>query len=296
MKRKALFIINPISGGKKKDSVPGMIKQHLNSTLFEPTVMFTNAVDHARRAAKDAVGEYDLVVAVGGDGTVNEVASGIVGSGTTLGIVPCGSGNGLSRFLGIPMDVAQSIELLNKGRVAVIDSAEANGQPFFNIAGMGFDAHIGEVFAGGKKRGFFSYIKSSLIEIINYKARTYRLTVDGIEHIRQAFILSFANSSQYGNNAHVAPTASVQDGLLDVCIVKPFPLYRFPAMVWHLFAKTVDKSGFVEIIKAKDIMVEADLAGPFHLDGEPVKMHSSIHIKIKPATLSVITGDISMNR
>lgn len=295
MERKALFIINPISGGKKKDSVPGMIKQHLNHTLFEPTVMFTNGVDHARRAACEAIGKYDLVVAVGGDGTVNEVASGIVGSSVILGIIPCGSGNGLSRFLGIPMDVVEAIKLLNNGRIETIDSAEANGQSFFNIAGMGFDAHIGEIFAGGKKRGFFSYIKSSLTEIIKYRSRTYQLTIDGIDHIRKVFILSFANSSQYGNNAHIAPTASVQDGLLDVCIVKPFPLYRFPAMVWHLFAKTVDKSNFVEIIKAKDIVVKADLPGPFHLDGEPVKMESSIHIKVNPATLNIIVGDISIN-
>lgn len=295
LKRKALFVINPISGGKKKDNVPAMIAQYLDAALFESTIMFTTGVAHAREAAASAIGKYDIVVAVGGDGTVNETASGLVGSDVALGIIPCGSGNGLSRFLGIPMDIRQAIQLLNTGKAEAIDSAEANGVPFFNIAGMGFDAHIGEVFAGGKKRGFFSYIKSSLTEIINYMPKTYYLTIDGVSYIRKAFILSFANSSQYGNNAHIAPKASVQDGLLDVSIVKPFPLYLFPAMVWHMFAKTADKSGFVEIIKAKDIMVKRDEAGPLHLDGEPAKIGADIHIKIKPATLKVIVGDIFRN-
>lgn len=295
MKKKALFIINPISGGKKKDNVPGQIEKHLDKTLFEATIIFTTGVAHASKVATDAVGKYDLVVAVGGDGTVNETASGLVGSGLTLGIIPCGSGNGLARFLGIPMGIEESIKTLNKFQVEAIDSAEANGHPFFNIAGMGFDAHIGQVFAGGKKRGFFSYVKSSLAEIINYKSHTYYLNIDGVNYTRKAFILSIANSSQYGNNAHISPKASVQDGALDVCIVKPFPLYRFPEMVLRMFTKTADSSGFVEIIKGQHIEVKRDEAGPMHLDGEPAKMEAKVDITIKPATLKVIVGDTFKN-
>ena len=295
MKKKALFIINPISGGKKKDDVPGRIEKHLDKALFEPTILFTTGVAHAREVATDAVGKYDVVVAVGGDGTVNETASGLVGSKVTLGIIPCGSGNGLSRFLGIPMDIEESIKTLNKFQVEKIDSAEANGHPFFNIAGMGFDAHIGQVFAGGKKRGFFSYAKSSLIEIINYRSHTYYLAIDGVSYTRKAFILSIANSSQYGNNAHISPKASVQDGSLDVCIVKPFPLYRFPEMVLRMFTRTADSSSFVEIIKGQHINVKRDTAGPMHLDGEPAKMQVQVDIIIKPATLNVIVGDTFKN-
>ena len=290
MKKKALFIINPISGGKKKDDVPGQIENHLDKTLFVYDIVFTTGVAHARQVAAAAVGNYDVVVAVGGDGTVNETASGVVGSDVVLGIIPCGSGNGLSRFLGIPMNIEQSIQTLNKLQVEAIDSAEANNHPFFNMAGMGFDAHIGQVFAGGKKRGFFSYVKSSLAEIINYKPHTYYLTIDGVDYTRKAFILSFANSSQYGNNAHISPKASVQDGSIDVCIVKPFPLYRFPELVLRMFTKTADGSDFVEIIKGKDITVKRDNDGPMHLDGEPAQMGAQVNIKIKPGTLRVIVG------
>jgi len=290
LKKKALFIINPISGGKKKDDVPGQIEKHLDKALFESTILFTTGVAHAREVATEAVGKYDIVVAVGGDGTVNETASGLVGSNVILGVIPCGSGNGLSRFLGIPMDIEESIQTLNKLLVETIDSAEANGRPFFNIAGLGFDAHIGQVFAGGKKRGFFSYAKSSLAEIINYRSHTYYLTIDGVNYTRKAFILSIANSSQYGNNAHISPKASVQDGWLDVCIVKPFPLYRFPEMVLRMFTKTADSSSFVEIIKGQNITVERDRPGPMHLDGEPTKMEAKVDITVKSATLNVIVG------
>jgi len=295
LKKKALFIINPISGGKKKDDVPAQIEKYLDKSLFEHTILFTTGVAHARQVATDAVGKYDIVVAVGGDGTVNEAASGLVGSDVTLGIIPCGSGNGLSRFLGIPMNIEESIKTLNKLQTEKIDSAEANGSPFFNIAGLGFDAHIGQVFAGGKKRGFLSYAKSSLAEIINYRSHVYYLTIDGVSYTRKAFILSIANSSQYGNNAHISPKASVQDELLDVCIVKPFPLYRFPEMVLRMFTKTADSSKFVEIIKGKHITVKRDEPGPMHLDGEPAKMQAQVNIKIKPATLNVIVGDTFKN-
>jgi diacylglycerol kinase (ATP) len=290
LKKKALFIINPISGGKRKDDVPGQIRKYLDKALFEPTILFTTGVAHAREVATDAVGKYDVVVAVGGDGTVNETASGLVGSNVTLGIIPCGSGNGLARFLGIPMNIEESIQTLNKLQVEVIDSAEANGRPFFNIAGLGFDAHIGQVFAGGKKRGFFSYAKSSLAEIINYRSHTYYLNIDGVSYTRKAFILSIANSSQYGNNAHISPKASVQDGSLDVCIVKPFPLYRFPEMVLRMFTRTADSSSFVEIIMGQHITVKRDTAGPMHLDGEPTKMEAKVDVTVKPATLNVIVG------
>jgi diacylglycerol kinase (ATP) len=135
LERKALFIINPISGGKKKDGVPELIEKYLDTNLFKPVIVFSDGVSHARQIAKEAVDKFDLVVAVGGDGTVNEVASAIVGSNTTLGIVPFGSGNGLSRFLNIPMDAQKAIQTLGTGKTVSIDSAKLNGQPFFNMAG-----------------------------------------------------------------------------------------------------------------------------------------------------------------
>jgi diacylglycerol kinase (ATP) len=295
LKRKALFIINPISGGKKKDGVPELIDQNLDKGVFDATVVFSDGISHARIIASEAVGKYDMVVAVGGDGTVNEIASAIVGSNTALGIVPYGSGNGLARFLGVPMNPQQAIQTLSAGRVESIDSATVNGQPFFNMAGMGFDAHISEVFSHGKKRGFVSYIKSSLQEIATYDAQDYHIEVDGKVYNRKAFMLSIANSSQYGNNAHISPHASVQDGLLDVCVIRKFPLWRFPEMGIRMLTKTSEGTSYVEIIRGRQINVTRLTAGPIHLDGEPQVMGTGIHINIVPHSLKVIVGQSYKN-
>lgn len=290
MKRKALFIINPISGGKKKDGVPDLIRQYLDSDKFKAEIVFSDGVSHARQITKEAVGKFELIVAVGGDGTVNEVASATTGTSTILGVIPFGSGNGLSRFLGIPMDTVKAIQLLNTGKVEAIDSAKLNGKSFFNMAGMGFDAHISEVFSHGKKRGFISYIKSTFQEISAYKPEVYHLEIDGKTYEREAFMLSFANSSQYGNDAHISPTASVQDGLLDVCVIKKFPIWRLVELGIRMMMKTADKTGYLEIIRGKQILVTRTKPGPVHLDGEPRMMGTDVEIVIFPGALKIITG------
>lgn len=291
MKTKALFIINPISGGKKKEGVPGLIEAHLDRNKFDHDVVFTEREHHAKEIARQAVIDgINLVVAVGGDGTVNEIASALVGTDTALGVIPCGSGNGLSRFLDIPMGVKEAIINLNHIRTEVIDSAEANGQPFFNMAGMGFDAHISEVFSHNKTRGFITYIRSSFKEVVSYQAQTYHIDIDGRHYERQAFMLSFANSSQYGNNAHVSPQASVQDGLLDVCIIKPFPLWRFIEMGIRMFTKTAEGSKYIEIVRGKHIKVKRNEPGPMHLDGEPRIAGTGIEVSIVPRSLKIVVG------
>jgi diacylglycerol kinase (ATP) len=290
LERKALFIINPISGGKEKDGVPELIDKYLDTNNFKATVVFTDGVAHAKQIAKEAVNAFDVVVAVGGDGTVNEIASSIVGTNTVLGIIPFGSGNGLSRFLGIPMDTSEAIKNLSGGHIEIIDSAKLNGQPFFNMAGMGFDAHISEVFSHGKKRGFITYIKSSLLEFAKYKQENYQLNIDGTVYTKNAFMLSFANSSQYGNDAHISPNASVQDGLLDICVIKKFPLWRFPEMGIRMLTKTAEGTKYVEIIRGRHIKVKRENPGPVHLDGEPQIMGSDAEIEIVPNSLKVIVG------
>lgn len=281
-----------MSGGKKKDGVPELIKKYLDHSLFDYETVFSTGVKHARDVAREQAVNYDIIVAVGGDGTVNEVASAIAGTDTILGVIPYGSGNGLSRFLSVPMDAEGAIKGINAGRVVTIDAGKMNGKWFFNMAGMGFDAHISHVFAqGSKKRGFISYLKSSLQEVANYKAQTYQLNIDGVQYEREAFMLSMANSSQYGNNAHVSPTASVQDGLLDVCVIKPFPLYRFPEMGIRMFTKTADSSKFVEIIKGKHITITRSQPGPIHLDGEPRDADLELVVDVIPGALKIIVGD-----
>lgn len=276
--------------------MPELIEKTLDKAVFEHTIVFSDGVRHAHIIAADAIGKYDLVVAVGGDGTVNEIASALVGSETVMGILPYGSGNGLSRFLNIPMDTEAAIKNLNNWHVEAIDAATANREWFFNMAGMGFDAHISEVFSHQVKRGFSTYIKSAFREIANYKADTYTIDVDGTQYKREAFMLSFANSSQYGNNAHVSPRASVQDGLLDVCVIKPFPLWRFPEMGIRMFTKTADGSKYVEIIRGKHIIVKRDRPGPMHLDGEPRIEGTDIEINIVPSSLKLLAGASYKNK
>jgi diacylglycerol kinase (ATP) len=290
LKRKALFIINPIAGGKSKEHVPQLIQQHLDKATIESTIVFTEEAGHAHWLAKEASKTYQSIIAVGGDGTVNEVASAVVGTQAALGILPFGSGNGLSRFLSIPMSTAKAIQNINHNNIELIDAGQMNDQWFFNMAGMGFDAHISQLFAQKTKRGFITYFKSALQEIINYKSQSYHIEIDGIKYEREAFMLSFANSSQYGNNAHVSPRASVQDGLLDVCVIRPFPLYRFPEMGLRMFTKTADSSKFVEIIRGKKIQITRNAAGPAHIDGEPQTISASTEIKVVPLSLKVIVG------
>jgi diacylglycerol kinase (ATP) len=291
LKRKALFIINPVAGGKSKHGVKDMIDKYLDKNVFEYAIDESKGVADAHEIAKRAVGIYDLVVAVGGDGTVNEIASALAGSNTVFGILPFGSGNGLARFLDIPMRVENAIKTLNHWHVETIDGGKANGAWFFNMAGLGFDAHISEVFSHQKSRGFSTYIKSSFREIINYRSHTYTIDIDGAGYEREAFMLSFANSSQYGNNAHVSPNASVQDGLIDVCIIKPFPLWRFPEMGIRMFTKTSEGSKFVEIIRGKNIKVKRDEPGPMHVDGEPRIDGTEVEINVMPGALKIITGE-----
>lgn len=290
LKKKALFIINPVSGGKKKDQVPSLIKRHLDLQLFEYDVVYSTLEHNIRNIAIEGAQHYDIIVAVGGDGTVNETASAIAGTDKVLGIIPYGSGNGLARFLQLPMAAAEAIKALNAGHVKSIDSAQVNGKWFFNMAGMGFDAHISEVFSRTKRRGFQSYFKSSIQEISKYKAQKYHLEIDGHVYDRTAFMLSFANSSQYGNNAHVSPKASVHDGLIDVCVIKPFPAYRLLEMGIRMLTKTSESSQFVEIIRGRHIKVERASPGPVHLDGEPSIIGANAEIKVIPNSLKVIVG------
>ncbi|WP_074492472.1 diacylglycerol/lipid kinase family protein [Mucilaginibacter polytrichastri] len=290
MKKSALFIINPVAGGKSKDKVPELIDRYLDKNSFTYKILFTQAPAEAHAMATQAIPDYDIIVAVGGDGTVNEIASALAGTKAIFAVIPYGSGNGLSRFLHIPMDTAAAIKNLNYLCVETIDGAKMDGKWFFNMAGMGFDAHISEVFSHQKERGFSTYFKSSLQEITNYKPQTYHLTIDGKSYKREAFMLSFANSSQYGNNAHISPHASVQDGLIDVCVIKPFPLYLFPRMGLRMFFKTADKSNYVEIIKGKHIEVKRKEAGPAHLDGEPQIFGNDTYIEVVPRILNIIVG------
>ncbi len=266
-----------------------MVESSLDLRVFDPRFSITQRPNHAFELAEDAVKQRaDIVVAVGGDGTINEVASALEGSQSMMGIVPCGSGNGLARSLGIPLSHPKAIRAINRLNYQTIDTASLNNWKFFNIGGIGFDAHISYCFSKLESRGLRGYINATFNEIVNYKPKYYKLEIDGVPIERKAFMISIANSSQFGNNAHISPTASLTDGLLDVVIVKPFPLYQFPVMGYHMFKKSCDKSRYIEIIKGKNIRIETSEPQTVHVDGEPKEVNSEILIQVKPLSLTVL--------
>ena len=257
MKKKILFIINPISGGRDKKKIPGLIEKHLDKNLFDYRISFTEKVEHGFMLAKAAVkDQYEVIVAVGGDGTVNEIAKAIINSKIILGIIPFGSGNGLARSLNIPLSIEKAIENINYLNVDTIDSASLNNHFFFNVAGSGFDAHISQSFAHNKIRGLIGYIRTTFKELRNYIPQEYKIYLDGKLYVRKAFIVSVANSSQYGNDAYIAPRADVKDGWLDVVIVKPIKWYKIPILATRMFTKTAESSKYVEMFNAKKIYIE----------------------------------------
>ncbi|MEJ6981648.1 diacylglycerol kinase family protein [Pedobacter sp. P351] len=289
MKKSVLFIINPISGGKRKSDFPVFAKTRLDLSLFEPEFVYTEWPTHANELAQGAVESgKDIVVSVGGDGTINEIASALEGSEVIMGIIPFGSGNGLARSMNISLDNEKAIAVINNLNSRRIDSAALNDRKFFNMAGMGFDAHISLKFASLKNRGLKGYISTALTEISSYVPDVYDLIIDGNHFQREAFMISIANSCQYGNNAYISPEAKLDDGLLDICIIKPFSLVQLPLIGYHLFNKTVHKTQYVEIIKGKDIRINRKNEGTVHLDGEPVEMDKEISIRVKPLSLSVL--------
>lgn len=287
-----LFIINPISGGKQKGKIPALIDVHLDKTKFNANFSFSEYPGHAAEIAAEATNKnFDIVVAVGGDGTINEIAAMVMQQNKILGILPFGSGNGLARYLKIPMNTTKAIQVINSLNVMEMDTATFNGKPYFNMAGMGFDAHISSVFAGNKTRGLSSYVKLGLKEMLDYKPETYTITVDGQTYTRTAFVVSIANSSQYGNNAYISPEASVTDGLLDVCIVKSFPLIKLPKLAYVMLRGITQRSDMVEIIRGRDIHISRMQEAAIHIDGEPFLMGKDITISILPLSLNIITPD-----
>ncbi len=289
VKTNILFIINPISGGKKKQKIPAVIDKYLDKDKFNANFSFTAYVGHAAEIAEEASNKnFDVIVAVGGDGTINEIAPKVMLLNKVLGIIPFGSGNGLARFLKIPMNSIKAIETLNAFNTKLIDTAILNDRPFFNMAGMGFDAHISTVFAGNKGRGLKGYVEMGLKEMNSYEAQTYHIEIDGTVHVRKAFVVSVANSSQYGNNVHISPQSSLTDGLLDVCIVKVFPLYKLPVLAYQMLRAKTDQSNLVEIIRGSHIKITREKEDSIHLDGEPFLMGKEINIKVNPLSLNII--------
>jgi len=288
-KGKIAFVINPISGGAKGSSTSDSIFRQIDKSRFVPTIAESQCKGDAKILAETFVKEgFKRIVAVGGDGTVNEVAHALIHTNSVLGIIPKGSGNGLARHLNIPISLGVALELLKRGRIINIDYGILNNVPFFCTAGVGFDALVGNKFATLSGRGLTNYLKTILNEYFNYIPQYYQIEINGQTIVKEAFLVTVANASQWGNNAFIAPNADLQDGLLDVTIVSPFPKFLSPSMGIMLLNKEIGKSGYVEMFKVKDISITRDKPGYVHYDGEPSTMGKKLFAHIKPAGLKVI--------
>ncbi|HPF93089.1 MAG TPA: diacylglycerol kinase family lipid kinase [Tenuifilaceae bacterium] len=283
-----LFIVNPISGRGVLKNLEKKINKSLNNKRFNTIIEHTQQAKHATTLAHEYLQNgVKKFVAVGGDGTVNEVASALMHTDATLGIIPVGSGNGFARHLRIPFDVDKAIKVINKEKIALIDVGEVNKQPFVCTAGVGFDAQVGNSFAQGTKRGFTNYVKATIQEFLGYKPNRYKITINNQTFEKVAFLITIANAAQYGNNAFIAPNADITDGKLDVTILSPFPKYISPLIGIKLFSKQIGKSRFVETFKVKEIAIEQLDSNVLHYDGEPIETNVPLNFSIKPLALKV---------
>lgn len=290
-KKKIVFILNPISGTHNKVVIPQMIASRLDKDKFDYQVKLTeyagHAADIAKQCAKDNI---DIVVAIGGDGTVNEVARSLTHTNTALAIIPCGSGNGLARHLCIPIDIKKSIDIINQCNIEELDYGIINDLPFFCTCGMGFDAFISLKFAESGKRGPITYVENVLKEGLKYKPETYEVIDETGAKKYNAFLIACANASQYGNNAYIAPHASMSDGLLDVIIMEPFTAFDAPQISFDMFNKTLDKNSKIKTFKTKSIRIHRNGPGAIHFDGDPIMTGEDIDVRIENRGIRIVTN------
>jgi diacylglycerol kinase (ATP) len=290
MKERIRFIINPISGVGKKGVIPHLIESHLDHSRFDYDIFYTEYRKHAKEIAKKSSDEgIDIVCAVGGDGSVHEVGTALIGTTTKLAILPAGSGNGLARHMGIPINLEKAIETINKSDFIQMDTVLVNDKPFLGIGGYGLDAVIAKKFDEYHKRGFWSYVK--LVSREFWKYNPINISVDTNGEIKQmpAVLCTIANASEFGNGFVVSPKSDVTDGKIELIILKPFRFWSIPSLVYRFFRKTSHESRFSEVIsfeKAK-IKIPHKIA---HYDGEPFDVRDELNVQVVPHSLNILIG------
>ena len=312
MKKKILFIVNPISGAAKHHAIETLIDKTLNKAIFDYELAYTNAPKHAIELSRQGVQEsFETIVAVGGDGSVNEVGRSLIGTNSTLAILPCGSGNGTARHLGIPRNLVKAIDVINQNNTTTIDTFRVNNEIAVNVAGIGFAAHISHEFSKLKNRGFRNYIKLAVRDSLNYRSQFCEIEIKNpspdvsigtspghspqgeggaptLQKLKlKAFIIDIANGTQWGNNAALAPQAKSNDGVLDLCVVRTFPLINFPVMAVRLFTNSFHRSKYVNTIQMQETIIRQENTYA-HIDGEPIITGNELRVKINPLSLKVI--------
>ncbi len=289
--KRLLLIVNPNSGTVAKSKLLPTITETLDHFRLPYDLVFTREAGHGHLLAKQAVKEnYYGVLACGGDGTVNEIGSALAGSDTAMGIIPCGSGNGLARHLGIPVDVEGSIRILAEDNIINADYATGNDNPFFCTCGMGFDAAVSQRASGEKKRGLAMYIRNAATEFVNFSPKDYIIECNGVELTRHAFIVAICNASQYGNNAFIAPQASITDGMLDVMVVRSSNMLEHAMVGMDMLTGMIGKNTMVDSFRADHLKITRSEPGPVHFDGDSCEMPAEIIIDCHPGALKIFTS------
>jgi YegS/Rv2252/BmrU family lipid kinase len=291
--KRVLFIVNRHAGIGYAPSLETLTMTTCEKYGATCKIAFTTHRGHATALAQEAAERgFGQVVAVGGDGTLNEVAQGLIPTGVPMGIIPRGSGNGLARHLGIPLRIPQALDQLFDTRVVAIDVFTVNGKLSLNVSGIGFDGHVTNLFGVKSGRGFLGYAILTVSEFLKFPEFSFEIAVAGSVHHRRAFIVAIANSSQYGNNARIAPSASVCDGQLLVNIVRKVPVFRLDFLI-SFFNGKLGKSTFCEFLETAALDLKSPSPIAYHVDGEPCGSSDTFHIRLIPSALRVLVPNHS---
>lgn len=294
VKEKVCLIINPVSGTESKKNIPEEVAAAIDQNKQDLIIRVTGYPEHATEITRQAVKEkFKYVIAAGGDGTVNEIARELINTDITLGILPLGSGNGLARDLGIPIDIEKALDIILNANTRTIDYGIANEQVFFCTCGFGFDAFVSGKFAEDKRRGPLGYVRNVLESVVDFKAEEYEITYDEGTFKDKAFILTCANTSQYGNEAYIAPNASMDDGKMNVSILKPLNALEIPQTTIQLFTKNIDKNSKMTTLLTRKIRIKRESPGLIHIDGEPVFTDRDVTVSIVHKGLKVFAPTAS---
>lgn len=291
-KQKIRFIINPISGKKHKDHLPQQIEEHLDHSRFDYEIFISNYAGHASILAKDAINQHvDILAVAGGDGSINEVGTTLIGTDMALAVIPCGSGNGLSRCMNLPLDPIKALQVINKNYRRKIDTVTVNDKSFISISGTGYDAKVAEDYSKDIRRGFETYFRYIICNYITMEEQPYTIVMPDETLDVKAFFISFANSNQMGYDFPISPHASLWDGKVDLCIVqKPNP-FELPIMGGYMLDGMMDKAPKVKIIQTSEATIIRPKADVINLDGESVMMEKDLHLKVNPLSLNIICNE-----
>ncbi|MFN8301443.1 MAG: diacylglycerol kinase family protein [Saprospiraceae bacterium] len=287
--QRIVFIVNPKAGVNIQRRIRTSVDQHLNHRRFEYGIWHTEFAGHGTQLAQKAIAEqYDIVVAVGGDGSINEIAGALIGSEATLGILPAGSGNGLATHLGYGRNLDQAIKKINLAETRVIDSGTLNGRPFFNVAGIGFDGLVSNLMRKQEKRGLLPYFLKSLEAGLSYTSRECEIEMDGQVVREKCFVVAVANGPMYGYHFQIAPDAQLDDGLFNVVLLKDAPRWQYFAALPATLNGSLYDASFVEHFQARKVTIRCAGENHVHLDGEGMVISGDLHFEMKPRSLKIL--------